>query len=113
MIFSRYSRRFPPVLRALRALGILALLAFVVIRVWGSLPPGADQFGASQGWNRAPAISWSFFLLGMACYAMLIPYRTRFERPGRAEPWPTTWQAQLTAVLALAALQLLSLLFTL
>ena len=49
----------------------------------------------------------------MACYAMLIPYRTRYERPGRAEPWPTTWQAQLTAVLALAALPLWSLLFTL
>ena len=110
----RFSRRLPPVLRALWVLWRLALLASLGVWVWGSQAPrGADQFGASQGWDRASAISWSLLLLGMACNVMLIPYRRLFERPRRAEPRPTTWQAQLTTVLALAALSLWSLVFAL
>ncbi len=87
----RFSRRLPPVLGALRVLRILAIIAGVVVWVWDSLPTrGADPFGASQGWDRAWAISWSLFLLSTACSVMLVPYRKRFERPGRSEPWPTT-----------------------
>jgi hypothetical protein len=95
-------------------LGILAILAALGVWVWDSQATrGADQFGASQGWDRASVISWSLFLLATACSVMLVPYHEHFERPGRAEPWPTTWQTQLTAALALAALPLWSLVFAL
>jgi hypothetical protein len=107
-------RRLPPFLRAVWGLGQLALLAAAGVLTWTSLTMrGADQAGASRGWNRGMALFMALFLLSMACSVTLAAYNRRFERPPRRALWPDAWQTQLKVVLALAALPLGMLVFAL
>ena len=107
-------RRLPPFLRALRVFWMLALLAAMGVLTWTFLAArGADQSGASRGWNRGMALFMALFLLSMACNTMLLAYNRRFEHPARRALWPDAWQTQLKVVLALAALPLSSLVFAL
>ncbi len=107
-------RRLPPFLRALRVFWMLALLAAMGVLTWTFLATrSADQAGASRGWNRGMALFMAFFLLSMVGNEMFLAYNLRVERPARRALWPDTWQAQLKVTLALAALPLCSLVFTL
>jgi cytochrome bd-type quinol oxidase subunit 2 len=110
----RSVRRLPPVLRALWVLGLLTSLAALGVLTWTTLAArGADQSGASRGWNRGMALFMALFLLSMACSTTLAAYNRRFEHPPRRALWPDEWQTQLKVVLALAALPLGMLVFAL
>jgi len=99
--------RLPPFLRAVWVLGLLSLLAAAGVMVWTTLATrGADQAGASRGWNRGMALFMALFLLSMAGSVTLAAYNRRFERPPRRALWPDAWQTQLKVVLTLAALPL-------
>jgi len=107
-------RRLPPFLRAMSGLGQLAILAALGVLTWTFLAArGADQAGASRGWNRGMALFMALLLLSMACSVTLAAYNRRFEHPPRRALWPDAWQTQLKVVLALAALPLSSLVFAL
>jgi hypothetical protein len=78
----RSVRRLPPLLRALWVLGLLTSLAALGVLTWTNLAArGADQSGASRGWNRGMALFMALLLLSMAGSVTLAAYNRRFERP--------------------------------
>jgi hypothetical protein len=106
----RAIRRLPPLLRALVVFALLACPVAIGVLTWTfRVMPGDDQVLKYKGFT----LSLSLVMLAMACNVMIVAYNMRFERPGRSAPWPDSWQAQLTIVLALATLPLCSLVFAL
>lgn len=100
----RTVRRLPPVLRRVRLVGALAILAALGIYIWPVLVVREQRLQLPL---QLTLLSVALTQLGLNSMLVIQAYKDHtapIPRPRRAIPWLDTWRGQLIAALVLGAL---------
>ena len=122
MVTLRHISQLPRLLKTLTFLGILLLAVAIVVLSTAALAafttlramvndPQMTSFPLAV--FRPLSLGMALAMMGAACAWPTTMYRARLRHPERVALPLETWQAQIAAALALAALPLCSLVFTL